>query len=212
MPLQEDLCLAAGRADLDGLHVRAQLADADLVDFAVSGGAFESVAVLALVEPLDLVNGMQAAAYVSKWGIEEEMTKGHLKQGKKGGHVSPFGLLDLFEAGDAVAGEKFKEFAECFKGKRQLVWSKGLREKLGLGEGKTDQEIAEEVAPSSEIFARIPVRTWKVITDKNKVCELLAVCGKGKDFLDAWLQRITDFEDLKRGHVRNNLSQASFKN
>ena len=161
---------------------------------------------------LDLVNGMQAAAYVSKWGLEEEMTKGHLKQGKKDGHVSPFGLLDLYGAGDKKAGEKFKEFAECFKGKRQLVWSDGLKKKLGLTEEKTDQEIVDEVESSSEIFALVPVRTWNKIIEKEKFCEMLAVCEKGKEALDLWLQRITGFEDLKRGHARNNLRQSSFKN
>jgi hypothetical protein len=139
------------------------------------------------------------------------MTKGHLKQGKTVDHVSPFGLLDLYAAGNSVAGEKFKEFAACFKGKRQLVWSKDLRKKLGLGKEKTDEELAAEVDPKSEIFARVPVKTWKVIVDKNKVCELLAVCEKGKDVLDAWLQRITRYENIWKGHLSNKLIQAGFK-
>jgi plasmid rolling circle replication initiator protein Rep len=159
---------------------------------------------------LDLVNGAQAAAYVSKWGIEEEMTKGHLKQGKKDGHVSPFGLLDLYAEGDTMAGDKFKEFTECFKGKRQLVWSPGLREMVGLKKEKTDEEIAEQISSGSELFARVPVLTWKKIVEADRVCELLKVCESGKEAVDAWLQEIHDYDRLKMLHRSNKLRQSNF--
>ena len=55
------------------------------------------------------------------------MTKGHTKKAKAGGNA--FDLLRAAMAGlqDKQAMALFREFAECFKGKRQLSWSNGSR-------------------------------------------------------------------------------------
>ena len=34
---------------------------------------------------LDLADGTYADQYIGKWGVEHEMTKGHIKKGKEGG-------------------------------------------------------------------------------------------------------------------------------
>ena len=36
---------------------------------------------------IDLQDGQQASNYVSKWGLEDEMTKAHIKKGKAGGET-----------------------------------------------------------------------------------------------------------------------------
>jgi hypothetical protein len=137
---------------------------------------------------LDLVNGTWAAAYVTKWGIEEEMTKGHLKQGIKDGHVSPFGLLDLYDQGDENAGRRFKEFAKVFKGKRQLVWSKGLRELLKVGEQKPDEKIITEMEKSSEEVMSISYPDFQQIMKYEKEAEFLChVCPHGKEAIRAFI-------------------------
>ena len=49
---------------------------------------------------LHLQAGNEAGNYVSKWGLEHEMTKGHVKKGKKDGRT-PFDILRSFdETGD----------------------------------------------------------------------------------------------------------------
>jgi hypothetical protein len=137
---------------------------------------------------LDLVNGAQAAAYVTKWGIEEEMTKGHLKQGIKDGHVSPFGLLDLYDQGDESAGLRFQEYAKVFKGKRQLVWSKGLRELLKVGEQKPDEEIINEVENSSVEVMKISYPDYQQIMKYEKEAEFLClICPQGKEAIRAYI-------------------------
>src|SRR5664279_2803183 len=137
---------------------------------------------------LDLVNGAWAAAYVTKWGIEEEMTKGHLKQGIKDGHVSPFGLLDLYGEGDENAGRRFQEFAKVFKGKRQLVWSKGLRELLKVGEQKPDEEIINEIEKASKEVMKISYSDFQQIVKHEKEVEFLCqVCAQGKEAVRAFI-------------------------
>lgn len=145
---------------------------------------------------LDLVNGASAAAYVTKWGIEEEMTKGHLKQGIKDGHVSPFGLLDLYDQGDENAGRRFQEFAKVFKGKRQLVWSKGLRELLKVGEQKPDEEVIAEVEKASVEVMQISYPDYQQIMKYDLEVEFLCqVCPRGKEAIRAFI------DDLYRRDV-----------
>jgi hypothetical protein len=136
---------------------------------------------------LDIVNGTWAAAYVTKWGIEEEMTKGLLKQGMKSGHVSPFGLLDLYAEGDEKAGKQYQEFAKVFKGRRQLVWSKGLRDLLGVGKQKSDEAILEEVESKSEVFMKISYNDFQMILHQNKQSEFFFICSFGVDAVKTWL-------------------------
>lgn len=147
---------------------------------------------------LDLCNGLWVAEYVTKWGIEEEMTKGHLKQGIKEGHVSPFGLLDLYDQGDENAGRRFQEFAKVFKGKRQLVWSKGLRELLKVGEQKPDDEIITEMENASVEVMKISYTDYQQIMKYNQEVEFLCkVCPQGKEvirsFIDDLHQRDVSF-------------------
>lgn len=105
-------------------------------------------------------DGERAARYVTKWGMDSEMTKGHLKKGKKS--VNPWDLLRVHTFGlDGIApelrevveslgidkdkaGALWLVFFYAFKGARQLHPSKGFRKLLGLGEEKTDQQLAEE--------------------------------------------------------------------
>jgi len=95
-----------------------------------------------LVYGLDIREGKAAVDYVTKFGLDAELTGNEMGKGAHG--LTPFQLLDLYEQGEAWAGELFREYAEAFKGRRQLVWSRGLRETLGLGEEVTDQESAEQ--------------------------------------------------------------------
>ena len=118
---------------------------------------------------LDVRDGSQASKYVAKfgddadtgWGLPEEMTMSKSKSGRRGGR-SPMQLLRDSTAGDEEAGQLWAMFARAFKGKRQLVWSNGLKDLAGVGEAE-DEEIAEgeEYTPDEdEVIARIPKQLW----------------------------------------------------
>lgn len=149
---------------------------------------------------LQLQNGDEAASYICKWGIENEMTKGHLKSSSSG-----YGVFDLlrvslgtfdqvrdFQLTQERARDLFREFARTFKGKKQLHWSKGLRDLFDLEEEKTDDELAEEVDEKAVRFALIPREVWRVVLAGNKRGELLAVCRQGPDVLFDWLTDLCD--------------------
>lgn len=91
--------------------------------------------------------------YVIKWGAAEELSKLHTKKagmnlhgnGKKG--LSPWELLAAAADGDLYAAGIWKEYAAAFKGRRQLVYSHGLRKRYGLAKEKTDEELSDAPEP-----------------------------------------------------------------
>lgn len=102
------------------------------------------------------------------WGIADEMTKAQLKTASgDDGHFAPFELLDLAGAGQVWAAEKFKEYAECMKGRKVITWSNHLRELLGLGVELDDKEIAEMGDGEDHYpFAFFDWKAWNMAREK----------------------------------------------
>jgi hypothetical protein len=135
---------------------------------------------------VDFAHGESASDYVAKWGVEDEMTKGHIKQGFDG-NLSPFQFLDKFIEGDDRYKALFQEFDKAFKGRRQLVWSKGLRDLLSIEPEKTDEEIADGQEPDAKLFANITARQWSMILRKEKRGQVLEACRGGIESLKKYL-------------------------
>jgi hypothetical protein len=135
---------------------------------------------------VSLQDGSRAAEYVAKmgledargWGLDAEMTKGHIKRAKNG--ETPFDLLRAELAdGDAQARALFREYAAAFKGKRQLVWSRGLRELLGLGQVATDAELAAAQEDDCIQLSEIGRDQWRQILRCDARAELLVIARRG---------------------------------
>lgn len=129
---------------------------------------------------IDLRDGSYAQKYVSKWGLDSEMTKGHIKKAKSGGET-PFDLLRalLADPKDRQAAALFSEFAQVFKGKRQFSWSNGLKAMFDLEE-KTDDELAEEHSEEAQLLGMISVEQWRDVLrveGRALVLELAAARG-----------------------------------
>lgn len=110
---------------------------------------------------VDVRDGTFAKEYVSKWGLEDEMTKGHIKKGRTGS-MTPWDLLRASMGGDDASGRLFKAFAKAFKGKQQLAWSKGLKSLLGVNT-KSDEELATETEKDSINITELDIQIWKII-------------------------------------------------
>jgi hypothetical protein len=126
------------------------------------------------------------AAYVAKWGKEPKWTAAHelAKAGSKRGRSGSSSMLQLLEwyvvMGDVQAGRRWREYALAFKGKKQLVYSKGLRVLLGLiAEEKTDQEVVEEAVEDAVVLAQLDVAAWRVVLGNDARAELLTVASSG---------------------------------
>jgi len=124
---------------------------------------------------------------VTGWGLEHELTKQPVKRGKNGGRT-PTQLLADYGVGDIKAARLWQEYATAFKGKQQLVWSKGLRGILGMGVELPDVEIAGTVPPGSEILARLSSVEWRAILKADLRGELLDVAREMEaDGFRRWL-------------------------
>ena len=109
----------------------------------------------------DLQDGTYADKYVSKWGLEDEMTKGHTKRGREGS-ATPWDLLRYSEDGCERSGRLFQQYAIAFKGKRQLHWSRGLKALL-LVEETTDEQLATETEKDSVEVRKLDRDLFKLV-------------------------------------------------
>ena len=153
----------------------------------------------------DVRGGDKAADYVAKYGHEpqetgwtaaHELTKAPVKQGRAKDSRTPFGLLRDSMNGDMEAGAAFVEYANAFKGKRQLFWSPKLREKLGVGQERTDEEIAADAdvnVPAMETVGTLNKDQWRTVLEYNARGQVLIMAER-----HGWNGVLWLLEDLRR--------------
>lgn len=114
---------------------------------------------------LDLQSAEDADDYISKhgtWSLEQELSKSHIKKAKNGS-LSPFDFLRIYLQNE---DEKylclFREYAKCFKGKRQIQWSQGLKNRFIL-EDKSDEELAKEKIEEADLLGLLDYDQWKQV-------------------------------------------------
>lgn len=130
------------------------------------------------VRPVKRRGSVGIGWYVAK--IAQEMTRGDLKRARGDRSFTPEQLLDLVvEDGDAVAAEKWTEYARVTAGRRMLTWSRGLRAMLALPEvEQTDEEVAAEEV-GGEVVALLDRRAWWALVRRDAALELLEAAEVG---------------------------------
>lgn len=135
---------------------------------------------------VDVKDGTHASEYVSKWGIEDEITKSAAKKSRSG--FTPFQLLDLYVHGDKnikkQAAALFAEYSAAFKGRRQLCWSRGLRKHFDLMPELTDKQIALEQPESAFLLGKLELDQWSKVlqyrsSKRDCRAELLGIAERG---------------------------------
>jgi hypothetical protein len=110
----------------------------------------------------DIRSADETGRYVAKWGAAEELTLSAKKKGRAG--RTPAQLLAASsDDGDRKAGYLWSEYAKVFHGRRQLVWSRGLKALAGVGE-IDDQDAAQDQQQDGQTEtarANIPHRVWR---------------------------------------------------
>jgi hypothetical protein len=167
------------------------------------------LAVPSAAHGVDLGDGAEAAAYVAKggleaprenaqsapvtkphWGLDCEVTKGHSKRAKDG--ETPFDLLRAVFANreDHEAGRLFCEFAAAFRGKRQLVYSRGLRDLLGLDAELSDAELERQQKDDLEVLGRLTLDQWRAVVAADLRAEVLELARHGLEPVQRLLQSL----------------------
>lgn len=112
-----------------------------------------------------------------KWGIDSEMTKSNIKKGRENS-LTPFDFLRIVvEDGDITYKPQFAEYAEAMRGRTQLYWSRGLKERF-LIDDKTDEQIATSKEDPADLLGALTWQDWKYIIVNNKRAELLDLVEK----------------------------------
>lgn len=136
---------------------------------------------------LTLQAGDYAARYVSKWGLEHEMTKSQAKQARKGGRT-PFDIAQDFGDGLDQAGNAglWREFAAAMHGQRQLHWSRGLKALLQVREADDAELVAEEDARPAELIVQLTWPEWRAIRAHHRAV-LLDLAEQAPHLVRDWL-------------------------
>lgn len=116
-------------------------------------------------------------AYIAKWSAIQELTGSQSKQGKRHGR-SPWQLLE--DAGGGCmdpqrAAQLWHEYAGVFHGRRQLSWSKGLRERLHLPKLFDDADLVIDPPAESpdQLVVVFSEQQWVAITRAQAELHLL---------------------------------------
>lgn len=134
-------------------------------------------------------DGDKAAQYVAKgvWGLESEVTKGHVKKGKRGSRT-PFDLLREYMKGNKQSGAIWRAYALAFEGRRQLYWSNGLKKLLAIAD-LTDSEIANKPDDEKSILLAVVTDTqWQLIYRRKMESAVLDLAEVSPDSLLRFLE------------------------
>lgn len=109
----------------------------------------------------DVRDAGEVGTYLGKWGAAEELALKDRKKGRSG--RTPAQLLAAScDEGDKTAGRLWAEYARVFHGRRQLVWSRGLKALAGIGEVDDAEAAKDEQQEEQEETGRANIdhRTW----------------------------------------------------
>lgn len=131
------------------------------------------------------------AQYVAKWGHEptrrlwgtaDELTKSHSKRSHQEDGYTPFDLLRwLVDTGESQAAALFRDYAATFKGRRQLTWTPGLADFLGVGAeaAKSDEQLAGEQREDAVLLATLTPSEWRAVLALDERGQVLEVARSG---------------------------------
>lgn len=144
-------------------------------------------------------DGSWAERYVTKWGLEDEMVRGHTKAARGDKGMTPWDLLrDILKNRSQRSEERFRLYADAFKGRRQLYWSNGLKAKLGVEE-VTDEELVAIEEESAYVLAELTEDQWRAVLATNSEAALLDVAESNSDELQTVLASIVIMANGRKG-------------
>lgn len=165
---------------------------------------------------LNVRGGEKAAEYIAKfgrdekWGASSEMARSNAKIGAAGEkwgqmHFTPFQLLLWAEDGDGWAVHRFREFAAVAEGKRALVWSPKLKDKLNVADVDEEQWVQQDdPAPEQVFVGQITGEQYALLLSRRHVpqfLEYVATCAVDQADLDDYLESMKALDKIASGAV-----------
>lgn len=131
------------------------------------------------------------STYLAKTGdmLAQEAALGQFKEARNGNRT-PFQIaLSFFDTGDMADLALWHEWEKFSHGRRQMGWSKGLREWAQLTEvEKSDEQIAsEEIGSSDDDLVLLPGDSWRDVRARRLEARVLEMAEKFGQGLTRWL-------------------------
>lgn len=127
----------------------------------------------------------------TQWNAASELTKAQVKHRKEGFNI--WELLEMVEAGDEQAAGWVREYNAVTNGRRQLNWSNGLRELLGVKFISDDEIVADEENELEERIAKVSARldrnAWAVVCQWKLWEDVLYASEHGFDAIQELLSK-----------------------
>lgn len=126
--------------------------------------------------------------HVSKWGVDREITKGMAKR-SDGRLLHPFELATAWgEYGLEKCAYLFMEYIAAFKGKAQIFWTHGLKDRVGLND-VSDQDASEKESEEAEKVLSMESHAWSIVKTKGMRAQLLELVETlGVRAVEDWLR------------------------
>lgn len=151
--------------------------------------------------PIERVVNTAIGDYATKFGAALELTHGMQKKGRSESRT-PFQILADFAAwGDEDDLKLWREWERSSKGRKQLTWSRGLKE-LSEVEDLTDEQIAAEEVGGDDV-AVIDADTWALVVRLRDYPVRLLEAAEQPDGADAvrrMLDRLRRPPDARGGY------------
>ena len=100
--------------------------------------------------------------------LAAEAAMGVFKEARRGNRT-PFKILDSIIAGQQIGADTsedqrlWREWEQSSKGRRQMIWSRGLRDRVGLNDELDDEAVVEEDELQGDVVAWMPKATWNTV-------------------------------------------------
>lgn len=146
----------AGLRDVNEHGVKVQLADQAVADYVAKFG------------------------HERTWDESHELAKAVVKRGR-GASRTPADLLAAYMVDhDAGAGALWQEYARTFKGRRQLAWSRGMRDLVLPGQPEeSDEQVSADTSSFAELLASLTLEQWRVVVGNDCRAEVLQIAARG---------------------------------
>lgn len=124
------------------------------------------------------------------WNAAREIVRAPAKNMNRDGRgLHPFGVLSNGET-SAADRAAWNEYVKATKGVRQLRYSAGAKELLGIGEVSDEAIVAAEAAEADRIMARLAAANWYRLNVESRavLSEFWMIANTGDvELLAAWL-------------------------
>jgi hypothetical protein len=109
------------------------------------------------------------------WHVGRELARADVKRSRIEGGMSPFQLAaHAVYTGEVWAVRAWREWEQGSKGRRAIMWSPGLRDRLGFTDEATDDELAAEEV-GGDVVAIVEGRTFDWLARRGILVDALAV-------------------------------------